>query len=741
MHHLEIPVLLGRERTEQISNKSPFDNKKEIIAPPQKHLKNDFNASKDGFLTNSVNSVDGHSVGDLPEFILSSKLHKKKSGEKIVAFVRSKEFQHWGLIILTLCICYIVAMRVEVLGINSDNFDDLSNTWHLNGDMLFWLEVSLLSVIIIFETIVSLPWFTNVNLVTIMAGIFDIVLTSVCLGLLIWAEITRCNTPPSEECPDFGTRSNGGVGLIEPFTFLISLRFLKYNFASFFERANGEEQNIGSEPKNSRLSSIIVSVRGEDFPICSSDEETRSSFYRQKGTVNDLWKIAIQVFPDISHKYGKFSSELFQAMLFGSDKIFPQTKTSDDVEKSNLVVNNDPPSIILTELDRGDDSIVSSRSLPKGFDNLNKDAQRVILNGTFGETQEQGCTRSRNDSWNGSNTNLATLATDKMENREVDTDLYANSLNTFLFADSNLIRSMRRCERQFLPLFDEWETVDVVMTRHEIVWFATTSEDESIWNEDKVEISESHKTSILDALTSTNGGNGLRLSDVAYGRNVLGSLKISDIDNIKLKRFVLKSEEESATVENNTFMGSFAVNIPHDLEHGDCIHNEIVEEEYWRPHAYNDNNNNEVGYGVNRWDQMSEDRLIFHSTVNNCTLNLRFMVDLANEKNVASKRHIVKRVEGAGLWCPTIARLCGPQQLKQKCTHLGDGSEGELEDFIEIHYVNNHRGTATRKLKPMLKRTFSHIFDKHDLQQLHGENVDNNDTVLKASNHSSLLRF
>ena len=204
--------------------------------------------------------------------------------------------------------------------------------------------------------------------------------------------------------------------------------------------------------------------------------------------------------------------------------------------------------------------------------------------------------------------------------------VFQETFDLFSFPDSTLVRSMRRCERKFLPLFNEWETVDVVTTRREIVLFAVTNNnmDEQLkpdTNDSKIR----HTLAIQRAMASTNGGKGLRLCDVAYGRKMIGSMLISDIDNIKLKVYQSKNE----TFDLNTSAHGHSKRRSLNEESGRTLTDDILEEEYWRQSNI-DSEYLAIGR-EERWQNISkEERLFLHSTSNNCTLQLRFFVDLAN---------------------------------------------------------------------------------------------------------------
>lgn len=248
-----------------------------------------------------------------------------------------------------------------------------------------------------------------------------------------------------------------------------------------------------------------------------------------------------------------------------------------------------------------------------------------------------------------------------------ETTINDDNERNFIRPGAALIRSMRRCQCQWLPLLDEWGVVDVVLTKYEIVWFGskfiTGTWDEHI---------DRKRDAIVRALQTKKGGKGMRLCDVAVGRELLGRLPLCDVDEIRVQRapsgtsaFPIKKRKK--------------VDVEKGLEAGNLI------AEFWEKPSERRADQDEKP--DQRWSKVTEDILTLHSRQG--TLLLRFLVDLLDEekdKKDQDKENVEAKFslkEGALLWCLTVSHLCGPQQLRQKRPNFGENREKELLDFVE----------------------------------------------------------
>lgn len=111
--------------------------------------------------------------------------------------------------------------------------------------------------------------------------------------------------------------------------------------------------------------------------------------------------------------------------------------------------------------------------------------------------------------------------------RTTPTDANFDSL--FASPKARLVRSMRRCDRKFIPLLNKWSAVDVALTRFEMVYFDAVKVDEEV----SLDVAGD---AARQTLIATKGGKGLRLCDVAAGRRVVGHLHFSEIHSVHVER-------------------------------------------------------------------------------------------------------------------------------------------------------------------------------------------------------------
>jgi hypothetical protein len=465
------------------------------------------------------------------------------------------------------------------------------------------------------------------------AGLFDIILTITCLSIFLVAETQRCcdcegifnrrilatdyaatdsnKTCEIMCCPAFGTRLCGGIGTLEPFTSLIVLRLFRFFVGKWLSRSVlnlmkyfNRIQSSSDEEKEIESQSEEMTEKEKD----ESSEKLANIFEHKEGTIADLWAASLLKFPDLVEKHGPFSGLLLEAML----GIQPAPSHTRDQSASQSEVSAKP-------------------FLPA-------------------ETKQSSYSRSVS-------IGSVKSAIDSIEENE----------RTFDRPASNLIRTMRRCQCQWLPLLDSWEDVDVVLTKYELAWFATTSADSS-WDDEANE-----KDAISRRLLKkSGGGKGLRLCDVVSGRELLGRIQLHDIESVKVMRYPTESKEASQR----------KVLLENDEEFGKEPSGLVSE--YWQEGKQS----TEYENVEERWSGVTEDVLTIRTPQG--TLCLRFLVDLlsaeemlsiAPRENTPSKKK--RKEEGALLWCKTILYI----QSKEKGFHIeGDqGCDGtDFSDVIEV---------------------------------------------------------
>lgn len=524
---------------------------------------------------------------------------------------------------------------------------DNQNTWNIVGrQTAFWIVV-IWFCIFIAEGITHVILFrkSDSNRHLVIAGLFDCALSITCLAIFLRAEVERCcdcdkttsyrflaetsDTYGSSTCdpyhyccPKFGNRLCGGVGNLEPITAIIAFRLLRFAFSKrafhFFSKNDSfEPDNDNADESNEKVSE---SIQGTLKLSKSSKTMHETDFEHANGTIAQLWTAAILKHPDIVAQHGMFSGLLLEAML-GIDPAPPKKKSADisSLKKTTFLLENE------SAAEPSRPSLFRKRSI--------YDRQMSLMS------------RASSEGSTGRNNN---------EDNEY----------SFIRPAAALIRSMRRCQCKWLPLLDEWEVVDVVLTTYEIVWLGPKPVS-GLWD-DRI---DSKRDAVQHKLRNQQGGKGMSLCDVVVGREVLGRLPLNDINQIKVQRLPLGQSHVSKR------KGRRDVEDVHGIDE--------FESEFWA-----DSKDDRQMYKENsdsRWSSVMEDDLILHSPQG--ALHLRFLVDLLDEE-AKEKRTVncysFETKKGALLWCQTVSHLCGPQQLKQPLQHLGGKREDELLDFMEV---------------------------------------------------------
>ncbi len=468
----------------------------------------------------------------------------------------------------------------------------------------------------------------------VVAGMLDVILAVSCLAIFLRAEVNRCCECEGKTtlsayrflaesydsnydscdiyhhcCPAFGTRLCGGVGSLEPWCALIACRLLRFSVA--------KKLTCGCKSSHlSELDNAIERKRLEEKTIDNHDIQ-KLDFENEKGTIAELWAAAIVKYPDIVKEHGMFSGLLLEAML-GIESIPKQTLTRDHKDGSRRI--SFAPDVC-------NDSIITPSSL-------------------------------RKHSFVGRQISISESSIGELINDD-------NEYN-FVRPAAALVRSMRRCQCKWLPLLDNWEEVDVVMTKFEIVWLSPKPIS-GLWD-DQI---DSKIVELKKKLRQQKGGKGISLSDVVVGREVLGRLPINDITEIKVVRMPPGTKHILTKKEKKI-----------DIEKAEASSNDF-NCEFWT-----DDSENRLKFTPvtnDRWGKVMEDDLVLHSPQG--TLCVRFLVDLLAEgrkEKRSTNPYIFDTNEGSLLWCQTISHLCGTQQLKQTLPNFGKESKVELIDFVEI---------------------------------------------------------
>jgi len=454
----------------------------------------------------------------------------------------------------------------------------------------------------------------------VIAGGFDFILSLVCLGMFLRAEAQRCCVydnqfidnesltcdyqscdPNPSCCPQFGNRLCGGVGNLEPITAMIVLRLFRFvvgkRLWSLRTRFNA---TTGFSNHADRRNQYAIKTSG-----CSTRRKalTHGHDYSHhcKGTIDELWAMAVAKFPEIAATEGIFSGRLLEAML--GIKACPVTHNACSMQDGE-------------------------QSIPLG--RLNVLPSLAIRPSALDKKQ------TKNDS-------LGVLSLNEPKNH-------------FLHPTAPLLHELRTTQYKWLPLLDDWDMVDVVITKYEIVWLAPKGKD-GICDLDECNARENNGEDEKITVFK-NGGQGVCLHDIAMNRDVVGRLTIGDIEQIKVQRYPpnmkVQPFSQKEDVECQSVRDSFSKS--DELSPSD------------------------------RFENVMEDVLTLKSPQG--TLCLRFFADLVNEEERSPQQrttnvYSLSRKGVALTWCQSISDLCGSEQLKQRLHHSRNSGDGKLFDFVE----------------------------------------------------------
>ena len=584
------------------------------------------------------------------------------------------------------------------------------------------------------------------------SAVFDVILSFLCLFLLMVAESKRCCPAATLDCcPRWGTRYYGGFGYIEPFTSLVAFRVFRFWVGrrivvyvesrysgeltnhenveapasdrddhpqpNHFQEKNGNivelwREAIGLYPEivekygefsgellQTMLGVEVPAVREEKHPPeKENDPKTALSGTEQEPSQNhpDCTRLSTparanlpqynreplglqpppgQRFEDYSRKaFAPLPRQPDDGLASQTDPSFGTNPSasggSEMVAKLARNVAFHPKSAttqadgegIRTLDDCYDvaDATLNRRGENFGATGLSPGALSIIMAGNTPSSRNVGFMDPS------ACNNLASGA--KAEGTWED----EHFLSQFVAPNSRLLRSMRRCDKTLLPMLDEWTPVDVVITKYEIVYFEIAEVD-GMDDTENPNPFQKRMQDVRQALIATRGGQGLRLRDVAFGRKVVGRQELSLVDTVHVER-VLPHE----------CMATSEVIDP----------NASIADEFWKPLHSGASGNSQATTGSRdaRWAQLKEDRLKIQTKHD--TLYLRYYSDLDNMEHNVDRVLNESETEGAMyknnafLWCLTLTRVCGCEQLIQQIPHFGRNNSDELRDYLVVADVD-----------------------------------------------------
>ena len=585
---------------------------------------------------------------------------------------------------------FLVGQRVEGFIHSQEIVSSAFLSFHYRLDVTFWLLSAWLFMFIGASVLIAVLLWCYDDYQTMKgyklgaAALIDFVISSVCLIVLFVAEANRCceseANPASAEqlnrsdfndpgpipcsCPQFGTRKYGGLGTIEPYVSLVFLRIFRHWVARKMMKAINRKYKW----PNVKLSHE-EEEHGKHQLAKSTHQITKfgghtMNHLNNMSIVTEMWEATIGANPDVAAKYGEFSTEILRAMLG-----LPSPGDEPSTSSKNSAGNK--PSDPTASASNNPSTGIQLFALQQQYSSLSPEAQEIILSGKIGRRM----IRSTSCKLEKSPPPVSRNSLTRNQSVMFEIDNYDSSDDddetnySFISPNARLIHSMRRCDRKFLPLLDKWTTVDVLITRFEIVYLEVAVDD--TYRE-----SSASADCIREALQATKGGKGLRLCDVVAGRQVTGRVGLADIQCLHVERYLPYEEDD---IDVDAALCNDGPNV------------EVESIEYWRmvksrPSLQNSYNK---PTRTQEWCHFKEDHLRIETASG--TLILRFFADLEDAKH--HPEHLSVKFEETGelfqnnalQWAKSVANFCGPEQLtKQDMSHFGENSSEELRDYLVI---------------------------------------------------------
>ena len=651
--------------------------------------------------------------------------------ESVKAYFMSKSSRVTSHVFGTLVAFFMIGLRVEKFmhseGIVSSKFI----TFGLDKEASFWL----LTVWFGFFIVSDLAIFWSLGLGNLSkkerrlqyAASFDLAITSVCLIVFMCGEMRRCCTESDEvedvdytydpypapcSCPKFGSRTYGGLGTLEPYISLICLRLFRFIVAKKLYKFQQKDSNAHKHSMNDATDEDInLDAFAHDDNHNGNhgdhhgghDDHGHGHGSHTRGTATELWEVAISENPEVAEKYGVFSGEILQIMLG-----IPAVEHVHEIVKEEFEGKKPVETGVTLASFQRKGTFEEPRTkkdtytLDKKYSNLPVASQEVIMAGKLGRNVRCVTDNILSDGsipeHSASKAKSRYLFEIKDDQKNIPDHVMSLEEISFEVPNASLVRTMRRCDKKLLPILEKWTPVDVVMTRFEIVYFDAS---------EFVRSAESE--AVEQALIATKCGKGLRLSDVARGRKVVGHVRLSEITSLAVERYIS------------------GVNAEHE-EEGPDIH--LTDTEFWKKEKDHDH-----VHEVRDWSSKTQDTLAMHTSGGH-TVYLRFYADFEDSamhpERLGENNDIIHK-NNAFQWIQTIGRFCGPDQLHQKLPHFGEDSEEELRDYLVVHCdpaVKNKSMLAAQGPRMKRELTVAETAVKHETSFRNRQSL-----IMSASRH------
>ena len=581
----------------------------------------------------------------------------------------------------------------------------------------------------------------------VVAGIFDVLLSGLCLALLLGAEARRCCIEGGDCCSQFGSRTYGGLGGIEPWTAIVAFRVFRYNIGRgvrrmFRRRAaqlkDDSDASTAVDYTKSRRNQRAE--RADEYGYMGKENKhavkARANFDAETGNIVDLWNSAIGLYPDVVKQYGEFSGELLQAMLgieivegaaplTGSmaeartpasvadvpAKIPAEAETKTRVSENPIFgsIGSKSGSVATATLPSYADGATSASAMPlplldKKYCNLDPECQGIILAGRIGRPVRQRSRRPPRGS-----TNSDGFFSSSLISQEPPTSIHSLTSPdqapvrrssaigggpVFVVDNHQDKEEHTGADESMLMFADPNARLIRSMRRCERRLPPMLNEwavvDVVITKYEIVYFDATDVDDLGPLPSATTAATEVEALEIQHKRDTVRQALIATKGGKGLRlRDVALGRKIVGHLEISEITGITVERfspLPHKEDEG--LPDVDLEGGYsMHQDEYWQKTKSPTAHRArqHRWKHAMEDRLKLVSTQGD--LYLRFFTDLEEWENNSS------RVGSAGsdivknqtlLWTQTIGRLCGTDQLQQKLPHLGDDGSAELLDYLEF---------------------------------------------------------
>jgi hypothetical protein len=406
---------------------------------------------------------DFNDSGDIPleaELLLEMQMKKSISAksisvkksisvmEKFRGYFLSKKYPLISSVFGTMGAFFLVMSRVERFlhteGIVPEYFISLD----FNEVHTFWFLTGFFVIFIIIDCVAvwSVDGSDHRSRARWLASVINIFIVVFCWFCFWAADMRRCcdqsdatlidrwlasgndensggNVPALCSCPNFGSRLYDGLGTVEPFTSLIALRLFRSFVAKRVVQNRTHERATPSEMRLHLHDEDVV----DPFDVHQDGQHGKNGTHVEhaggnhddhghtpRGTAAELWVSAISKHPGVAKRFGMISAEILQIML----GLPVPTITEEPLGEKDVMAGQAP----------------TAPPTPKKPVNSKYSTELAI--------SDSSVPQRRSDYMFHAVGNSAAAPSSNMDQPQ------------FVAPNARLARSMRRCDRKLLPIFD-----------------------------------------------------------------------------------------------------------------------------------------------------------------------------------------------------------------------------------------------------------------------------------------------